>query len=276
MKRTYASVLIMAGLGFSCSLVNPDLEDLLYPTVLSPLDSTTLAQQSDEFSQLSNNEVCSVLNKYSFLEFDRPCVASNPVHLEITASEDEIVARAKEALVRLAQFTGVTLVKSLVVTESHGIEGCVICDGSDKNAAITRWYVTFGNQTDSGLEVLNTPIELMLDAEKVFGIHGHWFSDIVVPPMNYVSALKATRSVIGTDIVYYALASNPKTFTVSKASLKDEITKVILPVKVENSIELRVVWQIAIMYLSTDIPSWYIYIDTTTGETVATWQLFKT
>ncbi len=275
MKKYRFVLLAFLVITLRCGVFDQDQQDLPYPTIIKPLDASEHAKLASEFNTLTGGQGCSSLNEYGFLESDRVCVYHNTTHVEITEAEDEIVTRVKNALVRLKKFTHVTTPELLVVGDAHGILGCVICDGSDKNAAITRWSVAFDNQTYQGLEVKSTRTEAMLDAEKVFGIEGHWYSEIAVPSHDAVNESDAAKSLVGTELVWHGYGGEPNIYTVTSESFMGTVEKLIIPVKRENTIELRVTWRIGIRFLG-DSPSWYIYVDTTTGETVGTEQLFVT
>jgi hypothetical protein len=153
--------------------------------------------------------------------------------------------------------------------------GCVICDGSDRQAANTRWLIRFGTQEYEGLEVQFTSIDVYLDADKVVAVEGHWYPDIVVPTKDKVSWTRAANSLVGYQLEWAGYGGEPHTFTIEDGTISSQREKIILPVEEEEYIEVRVAWRIGIRF-SGDWLGWQILVDSTTGEIIQVWQLFMT
>ncbi len=257
-----------------CGALGPDGNTNDYPTRIDPLTLQQHVEYQAKLDSLKPGYFSSYLNDYGSLEIDRISLHSNPTHDPID-DEALMITRAKQALVHLSDFTGVHNITTLMVGESRGLLGCVICDGSDRQAANTRWLVRFGTQEYGGLEVQFTSIDVYLDADKVVAVEGQWYPDIVVPTKDKVSWTRAANSLAGYQLEWAGYGGEPHTFTIEDRTISSQREKVILPVEEEEYIEVRVAWRIGIRF-SGDWLGWQILVDTTTGEIIQVWQLFVT
>lgn len=271
--RDYSVLWLLLAIS-GCGALGTDGNTYDYPTRIDPLTSEQQVEYQAKLDFLKPSYFSSYLNDYGFLEIDIISLYSNPTHDPID-DEALMITRAKQALVNLSDFTGVRSITALKVGESRGILGCVICDGSDRQAANTSWLISFGDQEYGGLEVQFTSIDVYLDADKVVAVEGHWYPDIVVPAKDKVSWTRAANSLEGYQLEWAGFGGEPHTFTIESGSITPQPEKVILPVEEEEYIEVRVAWRIGIR-LSSHLLGWHILVDTTTGEIIQVWQLFVT
>ena len=91
-----------------------------------------------------------------------------------------------------------------------------------------------------------------------------------------VSIAEAKQSLVGLEITWHGFGGEPHIFIVTENSFVEKVERATINIKVENSFEQRETWRIGIGFPSDNLASWYIYVDTTTGETVSIEQLFVT
>lgn len=261
----------------------PVSSDSSYPTIYLPLSSDMLREAEAKYIQLHNNQICSRLDRYGWPDWSLfPCEGREKLRQEIT-SEARMITMAKETLVKIGEFTGVADTLCLAIRRSLGVSGCVKCDGSEGDIVTIGWRVDFVNQVYEEFEVPKTGLNVMMDAENVWLVGGHWYPEIHIPEVDQISPENARESVIGIEIVWYDFGGSPQIFTVTSGSFTEGIEKAIVPVINDNSIEVRVAWQLGISMISLGLerslsnhPWWFIYIDTTTGEIIQIQQLFST
>lgn len=273
--------LLIACLSLSCGISEPDQQNDCtqpegYPSkrcLMPPGELETLQQA---YTALNDGQLYATqLDSFGYIT--REGMIWRGLAEDICPSEEALmIARAKAAVLKFSPFTYVTDTTLLAVAFSEGFSSdSGQCKGQE--ALIYRgWSIHFHNQVYEQIEVLGTQIEVGLNSDKVYWIEGHWYPEIIVPDCELMSFKEAKELVVGTDITYYGFAGEPHVFTVGEDSFMGVEEKVVLPIQVSNYTELRVAWRLGIEFLSGDRPSWYIYVDTITGETIAIHQLFKT
>ncbi|MFB0515216.1 MAG: hypothetical protein ACETWG_01270 [Candidatus Neomarinimicrobiota bacterium] len=192
------------------------------------------------------------------------------------SQETLMITWAEEAVLKFGEFTGLPDFPAFEVQTSRGSRADSGECGGQPAEVYYNWLIRFHNQVYEGLEVLNTRISVGLYSEGAYWIEGHWYPEITIPKCESVSCSKAKEMIIGTEITWHGLGGEPHVFIVNVSSIMDSEEKVVLPFRTSDCIELRVAWRIGIEYLPSESPSWYIYVDTVTGETISIWQLFRT
>lgn len=230
-----------------------------YPIEISPLSSTELQELQEDFNTFNSDQLCPHrFDSYGFIEPDGVCARLAGIIPQGT--EDLMITRAKEAVVKFGTFTNVPDTSMLVVQRHGGI-----------GSSTERILVVFRNQIEQGLEVMHTDINVWLSANAAMHIYGGWYKEILVPECDKTSEAEARAAAIGTEITYYDIAGQPNVFIVSEENISETATRVVVPVIKGNSIELRVAWR-----FSVRLSSWYLFVDTTAGEVVRIDQLFVT
>lgn len=126
---------------------------------------------------------------------------------------------------------------------------------------LSDWEIHFGPQIYNGLEVWNSDI-LVLIADSLVQMEGHWYRHVTVPYQNTISKERAKSLLLGSVIQYQCWG--PSTFLVTDSSISiDSIRQCIYPLVESDRIELRVVWKVPISDM------WYYFVDILTGERVA-------
>lgn len=259
---------ILSILIYNCEMIkspssnNDDEINNNYPTILYPLTPEKLQQFQEEFDVLNSNKICSRLNEYGLTGYDH-CFRNNP---KIKISDENISLKyAINTLVKNKKFTNVTDSLSLI---SYGFTVTYVSDDS------THWGIRFGPQKYQGIEVLNTNIVVSLFGDGVFNIDGFGHENVYIPSIDKISKNSAKNKVVGKEIIWYGYGGEPHEFIVSESSVGETINKVIVPLEMEEVIELRVTWKIPINFGS--FIGWHIYLDTTTGEEITIIQEFRT
>lgn len=274
-------ILLVIGLGPACSLF--DLEEQFdevlpigYPSkyyILSPDEHQAL---QEAYTALNDNQLYATqLDSFGYITRDGMKWRGLAGDI-CPADEALMISRAKEAVAKFRDFTHVTDATDLRVSSSDGFSGDPGECAGQPAMVYKGWSVHFHNQVYGQMEVLHTGIDVGLDSEGVYWIEGHWYPEITIPLIPLVSSRQARNSIIGTKITWYGFAGEPHIFTVTSGSITGPAERVVLPFQTGSCIELRVVWRIGVEMSSSLSPAWYVYVDTMTGETVETWQLFRT
>lgn len=243
--------------------VEDEIDESNYPTVLYPLSSDSLRSLKEEFLDLNNNEVCLTLDEWGFTGHGF-CNKANP-GIRIT-SVDTLITMAKTTLFLNRKFTNV------MDTSLIEIRRVLAMPFSDS----TEWRIDFHGQNYSDHEVLYTQIFVWMYGAGIYRINGHWYRDMFVPARDKFEIAEAMENIVDLEITWYDFGGNPQVFTVTEQSFVGSVEKTIVPIDKEDSIEIRVTWQIGVSWEGDPFPSWYVYVDTTTGETVHIVQLFVT
>jgi len=255
--------LLVIGLN-SCGIDEP-YQDTNYPTTLYPLNGDMLNKYLGEYMALNNNHICTLLNAYGYCEYDlTPCMNRSILRTEII-NESEMIRMAKQFIIKNNKYTGVTNINKLQVSNSLGISGCIKCDNSENDIKNINWRLRFSNQLYAGYEVLNTDLFVFLDNNGVFMIGGNWYPKINIPHNDNYDFKKAKESLYGHKISFICWSKIE--ITVNQSNIKQEARKVIIPLKMDDRIELRVTWEIYITD-SNNNSMWTIYVDSMTGEII--------
>ena len=244
----------------------PDNPPRTYPTIIRPLSEEELENLQKEFREINNYLMCSRLDRYGLVEIGRVCSVKNP---DIVIEKDEVIEMAKSTLFKNRRFTNVTDTTNLIIRRATKVS-----PGREN----THWRIDYFPQQYEGHKVLDTQISLWAFGNGVYRINGHWYTDIFIPKEIRVNEAKAKESIIGTEITWYNAGGEEQILTVTKETLTNKPPKrVIVPLHVEDNIELRVAWEIGVSFsLNRNTPYWYVYVDVMTGELIRIDQLFVT
>lgn len=203
---------------------------------------------------------CASINRYGFND-SKICLDREILRVEIIDDEkDRMEEMAAEFLVSNHEFTNVLDNEQLEIAKSHGSLGCLKCDGSEGDITTIGWRVLYENQTYEGVNVENSRLMVFLDSEKVYAVNGHWYRDIVVPPVDQLNHDEARELLVGKEFTYHDWTGE-KIYTIAEDSFKDYEGKAIFPYETEKGLELRV-------SLIVEAGIWHFYLDSTTGELV--------
>jgi hypothetical protein len=218
-----------------------------YPTTLVQLSPDSLLTAKELFAS-ENPRICSSLNEYGFtvgpLCYEQSLGVGDDPDLALLAQ------MAKDAVLRNSRFTGV--VDSLYF---YGA-GFFAVGSSIRD-------VQFRSQKCEGLWVMGTRITARLDTVGVLSIQGNHYRDIYIPRAK-LSAREAQQSIIGMPLRYWD-EHGKQTRLVDHHDFYEQPSRVVLPVKRELSMELRVAWRIPVSYKSE---CWFVYIDSVWGDSL--------
>jgi hypothetical protein len=274
MEKKMRGTVFFLALGFlllcGCDIHSVDSSDT-YPTTISPLPPAELQKLMEEYRAQNNFQPCMILNNYGFAEWSS-CPEREILRVQLTEADAARMHHlARSFLLKNKKFTGVTDTSTIVVRQSGGMSGCLRCDGSEGDIVFIGWRVVLANQVYRSLEVKDTGIFVWMDAEEITNVAGNWFRYIYIPEQDKVDVETARHSLVGMKIRWSDFGGREQIFTVTEQSIGEAARKVILTHKNNQSIELRVAWEISI-----SDRLWHVYVDTTTGETVRVEQLFMT
>jgi hypothetical protein len=147
-------------IGFRVTVGGPPINPgCLYPTVVHRPSPEDLQSLRAEFAS-QNPNMCSGLSEFGFTTG----VCSGKRDLPDDTDVDALIAEAKSALVKNAQFTGVQDASDLTVRTQILFSGYL--------------QVYFGRQQYEGLGVVGTEIRVHLDSGGVTSIHGNNYAEM--------------------------------------------------------------------------------------------------
>jgi len=256
-------LLYIACFGCKADLITSDVEtDLNYPTTLHPLSEEKIQQLQNEFDALNKNKPCSKINKYGYIGNDR----CHRAYQLVPISQDRAFVLAVSTILKNARYVNITDSVTLIASGYKVIQS---------DTASTKWKIIFGPQIYNGFELPFTWITVRIYGNEPYTLTGHWYSDIYIPSRYTIDKEKAKQKVVGEKLIWGDIAGTPQEFVITDESISDNISNAIFPLEKENSIELRVIWKIPILF-SSDFVGWHIYIDVITGEIVKIIQEFMT
>ncbi|MFA5669106.1 MAG: hypothetical protein WC967_07670 [Balneolaceae bacterium] len=257
----------------SCDL-SPIEETELYPATIQALDSTELLELNRIYQKKNNDYICSTLNEFGFTGFSRvlfvdgksPCDTKTIPKIELPYS-DELLDRAREAIVFNSEFTNVRNSWQLVLKEVLPLYDCTICEEPLINSVITQWRFTFENQTKDNIEVYDTEISVYVDALGVNRIWGNWH-EIYAPDFIEVGYVTAKEKLIGKTLSYEDENGEVIQQEITATDLGENPYKKYVPAVNNNTLQLHLCWVIEISLHSTDEVKWKEFVDVKSGEIV--------
>lgn len=234
--------------------------DPLYPTRISPLSSADLAALESAY-QNQNPRFCGGLDKYGWPTGS--CIMDSQ-GVDPDTPKEEMIALARQEVVRNVEFTGVSDVSALQdVRRAAFLSGTPFVE--------SKFLVDFRNQRYKDLEVLFTPLTVWEDSLGALAMRGHHYTDIYFPATR-VRPGTAQFILVGEEIPWYDVLGIEHIFTITWDSFLADPIKVIVPRIVGETIELRVAWQVLV---GDEGLSWYVYIDLQTEEHLLTLPRFS-
>lgn len=253
------TIIVISLLCFGCSELSPLDSESVYPTTLSAVSDARLQELQNEFDKTNNYEISSKLNSYGYIGNDG--VAFSPEWQAVELSEGEAKQIGIKTLLRNKKFTNTMSEREILSREMK-------IDKLYRNN--NNWKIKLGIQKIKGFEVIGSVISLMISGGKVYKIWGSWYPDVYIPDHDKINQSEAKSGIIGIEIEIRGFYPHNSVFVVTDSSV-GEMNKVIFPLEKDNSLELRVAWQISIKFAGSTC--WYIYLDTTTSEILGTEQL---
>jgi hypothetical protein len=255
--------MVIAGLS-GCSdngLVSLPIEDEDYPTVIKPLTPAELEARRTQFRQ-RNPRICGDLNAFGLTEgmFAGPCLRNVAVSIQDPENAERYIENMRQTLVENRIFSGVTDPNAPVIRRY------VVRGGTNTARTIA---VSFKNQVYEGMEVLRTPMGVVIDRLGVISIDGYHFESIHIPERYHDH--RVVRGVLIGQEIHWEGWTGPETEIIQEDSFTGTPVLAIWPLQAEDRIELRVAWQFRVE------PGglwWDAYVDVITLEFLGTVQLF--
>lgn len=281
---TQKSILIPVLLLFvtGCDVFNFDQEALIYPTQLEKLDMEELLELNEEF-QSANDNICSTLNEYGFTGFSTvlfegessPCIGHEPAKIELT-EPDTLLDLAIQSLLKNEKYTGVDNADRLVLKAMESLEGCITCEGPEIDSRTLEWKFVFEQQEMNGMNVHDTSITVIVDANGVNRIWGNWYREPYIPARANFLPDEIVQKLDGQtirweegDTVY------EHTIVGDRLVLPDIKTIIPFENREEDRLELRSGWKIDIPDQSVPFGGWIVISDKIDGRILLVDKLIK-
>ena len=227
-------------------------EDPMYPTTIYRLSDEILLQMRNVFKQRNPN-VFSSLNQFGFCaDGGLYGPSGNPGGF----TKEEAIAAVKEFLARNPEYTGKSNPENLQfknVTSSTGYNNAI------------NWYLFTENQTINNIEIDYTGISFRTHNKALIWCGGNHFPDVYMPEKFNYDVERAKSKLLGKEIIHLGWGGTYSAGIVTVEHLQQSTAKlIIVPIKTDEKIELRVAWQICL-----GAPLHYIFeIDVMKGEVV--------
>jgi hypothetical protein len=152
----------------------------------------------------------------------------------------------------------------------EAIQGCIVCSGPNQYSGTIEWKLVFENQQIDSIQVADTEITVIVDAEGTNQIWGNWYPDFDVPDFVNFGYEEVKEGLIGWEIDMRAYTNEQEIYTVQSEDLTAQPYKVYLPVEAENEmdLEIRTCWAIPISYNGQEFQGWIAYVDIEEGYLV--------
>lgn len=231
-----------------------------YPTIIYPLSPEELKNMKDEFHK-NNPKICSTLNEYGFTCSKSMCYKGEGFD-QNNYEYVKLINLAKSSLLKNSKYTNIADTSLLEILDSR--------------ASKYNLRISFKDQIYEGFRVVSSSkFFVLLDSINVFSINGNWYNNIFIPTSYNINESRAKNIIIGEEVIWYDAMGEPRVFRVTRASMNNSAEQVILPLERDQTIELRISWQIPISFGESFI-GWHFYVDTMTGELLKIVQLFVT
>ncbi len=242
-----------------------------YPTIYAPLSQERLDVLEARFLE-ANPQFCGGLSEFGFVD-GRPCsTIGSGVSQEFVV--ENFADRARDFLKQNRQFTGALDSDSLTLA-SWG----VLWRARNE---ITALMLVFDAQVYQGLQVMFSEIRVAIDSVAPAIITGNHFPKAVIPE-TIVSSKDARDGLLGQVLVWYDIGGDRRETVVDANSFCPDTTdagtpikteRVILPLKTERGLELRVAWRVGVSCGGSGQALWWIYVDVVSGKLLQTEQAF--
>jgi len=254
MRENLLIISILAIVFSACESVDTDPD---YPTTLYRIPSSTLEQLRTEFAQ-THVYLKSSLDDFGFCE--------RHTDFEVNAQLPPVLDPLSEAEAREIIHTFVSHNPSATgVKHPEEFQPEWLRQTPAYPDGTIQWTVRSANQVFDTLEVLDSKMYFSIKNRALVSAGNHWFPEIYVPAEFRVDLGEARYLLVGREVSHYTMAGVEWKVTISgKAVNASTYALKVLPVRGEDRIELRVVWELNIPY-----PVHYLmYVDVMTGAVV--------
>jgi len=252
-------ILLYITLFFAISCKKDEFGDPNYPTTIKELSADELDQLLNQLEQTPLSEL-TALDPYGFPfminGYQDSIINENWFH---ETTYEELVELTKKTVIEYGHFLNVTdsslvTIKSVSTVNNMKYEQFMAVYPDSLPPA---WKITVNQQIYEGIEVRGTTLTFLFSPYGIISLGGHWFNNIYIPDSLRHSDEDAKNLIIDELFTYKNVE-----FTPTLDSYWHNTSKVILPIRLSDHIELRVCWA---LYPE----NWEIIVDTQSGETIS-------
>ena len=240
-----------------CGLLDPDDDSQdAYPRAYPILSQRELDSIISDFRSQNSGDICATFTEYGTIGGMESCGPNGALVQPDSAGS---ITLAKEFLVRNSLFTGVTDSNELVITRLRWMH--------NNNGLLE---INFGPQYVGGLEIFNSGFRVYVNINGVSAIADSWFTGVIIPDSDHISAKQAEQELVGYEITYWDMTGEPRSFRVQMDMIVEGTEKYIVKYFREDRFELRVAWRVRIGF-----SGWWVFVDTTTGKVLEVYQTWE-
>ena len=254
MRKNLLIVLIPAILITACESVDIDPD---YPTTIHRIPSATLEQLRTEFAQThvylkSSLDDFGFCKRYTGFEVN---AQAPPVLDSLTEAEAREIIQAF-----VSDNPSATGVKH---PEEFQLEWLRTTPAYPDGTI--QWTARSACQMSDTLEVLDTKMYFSIKNRELVSVGNHWFPEIYVPAKFRVDLEEAGHLLVGKEVSHYTIAGIEWKVTIVSEDVHASTSALkVLPIRGEDRIELRIVWE-----LNIPAPVHYLmYVDEMSGAIV--------
>ena len=254
MEKNLLIILILAIFTSACDSVDIDPD---YPTTIHRISSVTLEQLRTEFAQ-THVYLKSSLNGFGFCE--------RHTGFEVNAQLPPVLDSLTEAEAREIIHTFVSNNPSATgVKHPEAFQLKWLRQTPAYPDGTIQWTARSANQVFDTLEVLDSKMYFSIKNRELVSAGNNWFPEIYVPAEFRVDLGEARSLLVGKVVSHYTIAGVEWKVTIAPEDVQASTSALkVLPIRDEDRIELRVVWELYIPY-----PVHYLmYVDVMTGAVV--------
>jgi hypothetical protein len=229
-----------------------------YPSTFPVIEGSQLKPVQEAYRK-SNPYMYTGLNNFGFSGFDETDFTRDVPYPNgrLPIDEEQATGIFNEFITKNFKHLG-------LADSTQNLQGTVNSDCITADTCI-GWSFESVNQVAGGMEVLDTRIVMHIFNGEMFSCTGNWYPGVIIPDEFTVSADQAKQKLNGRTVVHYSMSGEPFYVTIHQSDIDNSGTRnVIIPVKDEKSIMLRVTWE----FIFQDPVYYKIYVDVMTGEIV--------
>jgi len=252
---------MICGIGFTSCEPKMDEEvdddiiitiDPNYPTTIHRLSEETLLQMRSHYAQRNPFVRCTI-DQFGFCS----CTIENEGVIDAplgSLTREEAIATVKEFVACNPDNTGISNPDDLDFDQI----------GTSTHQNIVYWNFWAKQKKINNIELYGTGIVFHIINKAVYLCWGNHFPNVYVPEKFNFDIERAKSKLLGKEVIHLGWAGEYSFGKIKKEHLRESATNlIVVPLKTEEKIELRVAWKIYLASL------YYIfYVDVMTGEII--------
>jgi len=225
-------------------------KDPNYPTTINRLSEETLLQMRSHYAQ-RNPFVQSTIDQFGF------CATENVEAMDAPSgslTREEAIAAVKNFVARNPDNTGISNFDDLYFDQ---IETCTHYNN-------VYWHFCAKQKNINNIEMYGTGIVFHIINKAVYLCCGNHFPNVYVPKKFNFEIERAKSKLLGKEVIHLGWAGEYSLGKIKTEHLQESVTNlIVIPLKTEEKIELRVAWKIYLASLH-----YIFYVDVMTGEII--------